>query len=176
MAGLGLLDIRRKSVKVKIDDGDIEVYGLSFETISRLLERFPILMDALSGRLGFADLAKQAPQAVAAVIAAGVDKLGDEEQERAALALEMGVQFDLCQGIGAATFPKGVRPLLDMLNGTFAANTAPASAAQATNSPRPSPDFAAVRSTIAAKKHGNSRPDKPVPSSSSTEKSESASA
>lgn len=172
MAGLSLLDIRRKTVKVKIDDDqEVEVVGLSFETISRLLERFPVLFDALSGKLAFGDLAKKAPEAIAAVIAAGVDKLGDNDHEKAALALGLGIQFELCQGIGTATFPKGVRPLLDTLTGTFGANVAPQVTAPATNSPRPSPDLNAIRSRLAAKNAGRSRHGKQVRSFTSTAKS-----
>ncbi len=173
MAGLSLLDIRRKTEQVRIDDDNcVDVVGLSFETIGQLLERFPILFEALSGQLaqGFPALVKKAPDAVAAVIAAGTGEFNNDQAEKVARTLPIGVQLEIAQAIGRVTFPKGVRPFLEAVNATFGANTAPASAAPDTRSPRPSSNSRSP----AGPTSGSSRPSRPPPSSSSAEKSTSA--
>ncbi len=170
MAGLSILDIRRKTESVSInDDSTVDVVGLSFDSIGQLLERFPILFEALSGRLGsgFADLIKKAPDAVAAVIAAGTGELNNKKAEKVAKDLPIGTQLDLCQAIGRVTFPKGVRPFLEAVNATFGATTAPAFAAPDTRSPKPSSNSKAP----AGPPSGSLAPGKPQPSSSSAEKS-----
>jgi hypothetical protein len=170
MAGLSMLDIRRKTETVNIDDENtVDVVGLSFDTIGQLLERFPILFEALSGRLGagFPDLVKKAPDAVAAVIAAGSGELNNKKAEKVAKDLPIGVQLELCQAIGRVTFPKGVRPFLEAVNATFGASPVPAFVAPDMRSPKPSSNSKAPDGPMS----GASAPVRPAPSSSSAEKS-----
>lgn len=170
MAGLSILDIRRKTETVNVDDENtVEVNGLSFDTIGQLLERFPILFEALSGRLGsgFPDLIKKAPDAVAAVIAAGTGELNNKKAEKIAKDLPIGVQLELCQAIGRVTFPKGVRPFLEAVNATFGATTVPASVAPDMRSPKPSSNSKDTSTPLS----GGLPLDRPAPSSSSAAKS-----
>jgi hypothetical protein len=145
------------------------VVGLSFDTIGQLLERFPILFEALSGRLGagFPDLVKKAPDAVAAVIAAGSGELNNKKAEKVAKDLPIGVQLELCQAIGRVTFPKGVRPFLEAVNATFGASPGPAFVAPDMRSPKPSSNS----KDTSTPSSGPLPHAKPPPSSSSNEKS-----
>ena len=71
----GLLDIAISSRTVSIGESEVPVYGVSAKGIAVLFERFPIFREMFSGRtpdLSPEAVTKLAPEAVAAIIAAGV--------------------------------------------------------------------------------------------------------
>lgn len=135
---VGLLDIAPSTRKVHNTD----VPGLSIEGLVSVVARFPQVADLLAGMNAKAALDPKvllglAPQAVRAVIAAGVGFPGDEKQEAAAGRLPIEMQADFLEAIIEATLPSGLGPFLarlqalgdaaDRFNGTQAPAPAVAS-------------------------------------------------
>jgi hypothetical protein len=163
---VGLLDIRVKKGKAKIDDEqEVDVVGLSFDDISDLLERYPALEEILSGKIrGFTEMIKKLPEAAAALVAASTGNMGDPEAERAARRLPMGVQWDIVQAMGRVTFPHTpLAEVVAILNGS----TVRASDTSAMNTPKPSLNSTATNIPPS----GDSRRGRRPPSSLFEEKS-----
>lgn len=113
-----LTELAALSTAVKVMGKDITVHGVSAAGIAQLLHRFPALGKAMSGG-GFKqeELVKLAPDAVAALIAAGCGDPGNKEVEKAAAKLALEAQLDLIQAIIKLTFPSGVGPFVKKLEG-----------------------------------------------------------
>jgi len=113
-----LLDIANNPRTVPVQGHDIEVIGISAEGLTSLMLRFPEIGKMLSGgasNIDTAALAKMAPEAVAAVIAAGTGHPGEEKHERAAARLGIDDQLALLDEILRLTFPRGIGPFVERL-------------------------------------------------------------
>jgi hypothetical protein len=131
-----LTDIARVSERVKvpvlegangsarIGEGEIEVYGISVQTIAQLIADFPQIRrlfdpqqpgGALPDDL-FARLIRTAPQAVHQILAAGCGQPGDATAEAEAATLPLEVQMELFEAIARLTMPQGFGPFVEKLS------------------------------------------------------------
>lgn len=117
--GLGLMDIEPQSEDVKVsEDKSLKVFGISFEDIIKLLERFPDAQNWISGtKIDPKQLLKVAPGAIAAVIAAACGLIGDEKAEKRAAALSVETQLDALEAIARLTFRSGFGPFVQRIAG-----------------------------------------------------------
>jgi hypothetical protein len=124
--GLSLLDIAPASENVLIStDTSLAVYGISVRDIIALLQRFPEAQQWISGgKLDTAHFIQTAPNAIAAVIAAGCKKFGNEEAEARAAELTIETQLDILEAVSRLTFRSGFGPFVQRITG--AANLAAA--------------------------------------------------
>lgn len=114
----GLLDIAQSTKTVLVGDKPIPVYGVSAKGIASLLERFPDFRKLFVGQsIDFSPetIVQIVPNAIAAIIAAGIGFPGDADQEREAERLPAGIQADLLHAILAATMPTGAGPFAEKL-------------------------------------------------------------
>lgn len=87
----------------------VQVVGISGRKIGELIEQFPPLRKLLVERTVDAQtLIKMAPDAVAAIIAAGIGKAGDKTEIAAADALPVGLQIEFLASIFKVSFPNGL--------------------------------------------------------------------
>jgi hypothetical protein len=113
---VGLVDIAPAVEKIDCGGVSVEVYGVSVRGVASLLARFPDLRKLMSGLEVEPDsLVSMAPDAVAAIIAAGVGKPGDPETEAIADRMPVDVQADLLSAILRLTMPRGLGPFADKL-------------------------------------------------------------
>lgn len=136
----GLLSIAPQIETVEILGSKIPVPGVSLRGVAALLARFPELRALLTGnadRIKPEDLAAKAPEAVAAIIAAGLGYPDDEAQEDAAERLPIEAQADLLAAILKVTLPNGLASFAEKLTklGSTLNKDAPATA-PATSSPK----------------------------------------
>ena len=110
--GLSLYDISDFGENVDIGDGrKLRVKGISAQGCLVLLLRFPDLKKWLSGQnLSIAETLLQAPETIAAVIAAGTGAPGDTDAEDIAAALPVEVQTDVMEAVYRQTFRNGFGP------------------------------------------------------------------
>lgn len=109
--GLGLIDIGPNSEMVPIrknEDGSlvsVEVLGVSAKGIVEVFKRYPEMMEWFKGgKVDLTTLISQAPDAMAAVIAAGCGDAGNEQAEEIASNLPMEAQLAILEAIGRQTF------------------------------------------------------------------------
>lgn len=115
---VSLSDLVEIKHTVTVRGAQVEIVGVTAETLGQLINSFPEIRMALSGHAGELtpqDLVKMGPRIVASVIAAGVGKPGDAEQEAAAAKLALGEQLALVEAIFDVTFPAGVGPFVEKL-------------------------------------------------------------
>lgn len=120
-----LLDIGDLRSTVKVRGKELEVAGISAETIFHLLDDIPELRKLLTGAGGEIkpqDLLTKVPGAVSSIIAAGTtpDYYDRPEGDRkmlvqAAKGLSLGEQTDVLKAIWDITFPTGIQTFLDAL-------------------------------------------------------------
>jgi hypothetical protein len=136
---VGLLEISPSFKTVEIQNKSIEVSGVSARGIAYLMGRFPevkALFAQKSVDVSPERLVELVPDAIAAVIACGVGKVGDAETEKVAEGLPAGDQLELLAAILEVTMPRGAGPFVERLTGLAAAvnggvsGTAPASISQ----------------------------------------------
>jgi hypothetical protein len=98
---VGLIDIAPAVETIDCGGGScVEVYGVSARGVAFLLGKFPELRKMMSGvQLEADELMAMAPDAVAAIIAAGVGKPGDKETEAIADRLPLEIQIDLLAAV-----------------------------------------------------------------------------
>jgi hypothetical protein len=127
---VGLADIAPATAKVDCGgERPVEVRGVSIRGASNLMERFPELQKFFRGMAVSPDeLIKIAPDAVAAIIAAGVGKPDDMETEAVADVLPLDAQIDLLEAILRLTMPRGVGPFAEKLMRLMGQRAAEASA------------------------------------------------
>jgi hypothetical protein len=121
--GLSLHDIADFGEKVDIGDGHkLQVKGISAQGVLLLLMRFPDLQKWLSGQsLALADTFLQAPDTIAAVIAAGTGAPGDTDAEDIAGSLPVEVQTEVLEAVYRQTFRNGFGPFVKRVLVLYAA-------------------------------------------------------
>src|SRR6185312_16029552 len=104
-----------------------------------LLTRFPDMQKWLAGKdLQMGDVLFQAPDTIAAVIAAGTGSPGDVDAEDLAMSLPAEVQLDLIDAIMRQTFRSGFRPFVQRVLALYNGAVAGFGADPATKSPQAS--------------------------------------
>ena len=137
----GLLSIAPLTETVTVRGTAISVPGVSLRGVAALLVRFPELRMLVTGnadKINTDDLFAKAPEAVAAVIAAGTGNPGDADHEAVADSLPIEAQADLITAILRVTLPNGLGALVEKLSamGALISQDGPATA-PVTNSPKP---------------------------------------
>lgn len=115
-----LLDLVNVGRKVKVGDNEVDVYGVSAEGFVALLVRFPAIMKMMSGSSETMDaqaMMALAPSAVAAFIAAACGNPDNKDAELVASRLPIQSQLDLVETALKLTFPSGVGPFVEKLQG-----------------------------------------------------------
>ena len=124
--GLSLRDISDFGEDVVIGEKDgkpqkLKVRGISAQGVLLLLMRFPELQKWLSGQsLKLADTFIQAPDTIAAVIAAGTGAPGDTDSEDIAALLPVEVQTDVLEAVYRQTFRNGFGPFVKRVLALYA--------------------------------------------------------
>lgn len=114
---VGLVDIAPVTANVVIRGNSLIVVGVSAKGVAHLLARFPQLRALMTGRdVALDEIIRLGGDVVAAVIAAGIGRPGDEDQERAVDNLTLEEQADLLLAIVKLTIPNGVGPLVERLS------------------------------------------------------------
>lgn len=116
--GLSLLDIGPLSKQVDVGGKVLEVYGISVKGIAILFQRFPEArgwFTGVGGNVKVQELVKEAPDAIAAVIAAGCGFPGNKEAEEVAAKLPIEAQLDVLQAIAGLTFKNGFGPFAERI-------------------------------------------------------------
>jgi hypothetical protein len=133
--GLSLLDIAGATEDVPVGDSFITVSGISAQDGLAIMRRFPQLTSLLGG-FKAADLLTVAPGALSVIIAASVNKMGDEEYEAAAAKIGVEIQWDILEAIGRLTFKNGFGPFGERIMALAAKvpNSGNSGRASATNS------------------------------------------
>ncbi len=117
-----LLDIAPAGRTVPVRGTDVAVTGVSAAALVGLLRRFPTLLTAFAGGSLTADaIADAAPDAIAAILAAGTGSSGDQAAETAAAGLAVGDQLSLLSAVVEETLPDGVEGFTQRLEGLVAA-------------------------------------------------------
>lgn len=114
----GLLDIAVSEAFVTVGTTKVDVPGISAAGIAALMGRFPEIRMLMSGKelnLKPDAIMTLAPQAIAAIIAAGVGSAGDEAYEARAATLGVGLQLEFIETIINVTMPGGVAPFVARL-------------------------------------------------------------
>lgn len=139
-----LRDVIPTGERVLVGGIEVEVFGLTGRAIAHLFARFPDVAKALTGQdISVSDIVAMGPNVVAAIIACGMRKIGDEDEESAVLDLTVGDQLDLLGPIVKQTMTKGVAPFLKVLS-DMGLKAVPVSAPEGhgtapdSNSPKPS--------------------------------------
>ncbi len=114
---VSLVDIAPVTTHVVIRGNTLTVVGVSAKGVAHLLARFPQLRALMTGRdVALDEIIRLGGDVVAAIIAAGIGRPGDEEQEQAVDNLTLEEQADLLLAIVRLTIPNGVGPLVDKLS------------------------------------------------------------
>jgi hypothetical protein len=112
----GLKDVAKSFRSVTVRGTEIEVPGIGSEAIAYLFHRFPVVREMMGGRdvsLTAEAISKLAPEAVAAIIAAGTGNINDPEAEAIAAKLPLEAQLDLLEAIIGETMPSGPGPFME---------------------------------------------------------------
>lgn len=129
---VSLVDLAEMKANVKIRGQDVEVSGVTADTLVRLMTEAPEIRRVLAGKALGEELAQnllmQGPHIVAVIIAAGCGHGNDEKQIAGAKKLTVGEQAMLLNKIIEVTFPQGLGVFLDGL-ADLLQNSAPQSAA-----------------------------------------------
>lgn len=136
--GLSLLDIAPNlTEKISIGAAHLEVRGISAKNIVMLFQRFPQLQSWFRGAgVDLKGLIDEAPDALAAIIAAGAGMPGIDEAEETASNLPVEIQLDILEAIGRLTFRNGFGPFAVRIVGLLdAAQSENYGRVQATKSP-----------------------------------------
>lgn len=115
--GLSLTDIGPLFENVTIAEGKaLKVFGVSVKGVFLVFQRFPEIAQWFNGgKVDLPSLMTQAPEAVAAVIAAGCGQAGVEEAESVAGQLPVEAQLDVLEAIGRLTFKNGFGPFVQRI-------------------------------------------------------------
>lgn len=113
--GLSLSDIGPLTENVPVGNGEfLAVRGVSASGVLALFLRFPELQSWMTGtKVSGPTLIGLAPDAIAAIIAAGTGTPGDDGDEKRAAELPVDLQLDIIEVIGRLTFRKGFGPFVE---------------------------------------------------------------
>jgi hypothetical protein len=113
--GLSLLDIGPVTENIEVGpDKFLAVTGISARGVLTLFLRFPSVQGWFAGEsVNGAVLVGLAPEALAAIIAAGTGNPGDDKAEEIASNLPVELQLDIVEVIGRLTFKKGFGPFVE---------------------------------------------------------------
>lgn len=130
-----------------VEGVEIMCGGISANGVADLIARFPALRQlVMPGAVQDGDmlsdgpsLLRAAPDAVAAILAAGTGHYGELDHEIAAAALPIQAQMDLLAKIMELTLPDGIVPFVAKLTSMFAgaADLPPSNAGLSTYEPLP---------------------------------------
>jgi len=135
---VSLIDIAPRSQKISINGSALEVSGIGARGIASLLLRFPALQQLMIGRIDAELLWRTAPEAISAIIAAGLGKLEDAETETQADQLPIGVQMELLFPIIQLTMPQGVGPFVERWGAMIGGPAQSVASIQGNSSQKPS--------------------------------------
>jgi hypothetical protein len=118
-----LVDAGRVIRTVSIGGKDVTVEGVSLDGVVLLLDRFPEFKELITPKRGeinptefsLEGLIRLSPRIMGAVIAAGLGRPGNGEEEEVAKSLPIGLQIKLIKEIMDVTFPGGLGPFVDDL-------------------------------------------------------------
>ncbi len=111
--GLSLLDVGPLHEEVDYGDKKLKVYGVSAKGVFFVFQRFPQVLGWFKGgKFDIQGLIAEAPDAIAAIIAAGCGNPGDEKAEEIASMMPMETQLDILEAIGRLTFKNGFGPFV----------------------------------------------------------------
>lgn len=111
--GLSLLDLQPQTERVPIGDSFLAVYGVSVKGVFTLFTRFPECQQWFKGgKIDVKKLVAEAPDAVAAIIAAGCGEPGNPAAEENAEKMTVEVQLDVVEAIARLTFKNGFGPFV----------------------------------------------------------------
>jgi hypothetical protein len=143
--GLSLADLAAMTLDVPVGQSHVTVSGISARDALAIFKRFPKLASLMEG-FNLTTFLEVAPDAAAAVIAAGFGKLGSEEDEAAAAKIGVETQFDILEAIGGLTFKNGFAPFVGKItrlaNAAGSANSTkvPAMTSPTASKPSSQPD------------------------------------
>lgn len=112
--GLTLADLAAMSEKVPVGTSFIEVKGISAHNALAIFRRFPKLLKMING-FDLGAFLEVAPEAAAAIIAAGTGHFDDAEAEEAAAGIAIETQYDILEAIGRLTFKSGFGPFVERI-------------------------------------------------------------
>jgi len=113
--GLNLADLAPMYEDVPIGDNYLRVHGISAKTGLEIFKRFPKVLGMVGEGFNLGNFLAVAPDAVAAIIAAATDNLGDEKAEAVAAGLGVETQFDILEAVGRLTFTRGFAPFAERI-------------------------------------------------------------
>ena len=117
--GLSLLDIGPVSEKVQVGSKLLNVYGISAKGIFAVFQRFPEVRTWFTVKQGqkidLQKLIAEAPDAIAAIIAAGCGEPGNAAAEETAGTIPVDTQLDILEAIGRLTFKNGFGPFVQRI-------------------------------------------------------------
>jgi hypothetical protein len=126
---VSLLDLAPSTRTVRVggefeeNGADVSVFGVSAKGIASLLSQFPQLQDLFKGgelKFDAASIATVAPDAIAAIIAAGCDSPGDPAAVAVAERMPVGDQMKILAAVIELTMPDGIGPFMEALDATIA--------------------------------------------------------
>lgn len=161
--GLSLRDISDFGEDVPIGDGrKLRVKGISAQGCLILLTRFPDLQKWLAGKsLPINDVFVQAPDTIAAVIAAGtIGTAGDADDEEIAASLPVEVQMDLVEAVYRQTFRSGFGPFAKRVLALYAAAVGSENFGKAPDTKSPQELKPSLPTDTASNESGSTPPDK----------------
>lgn len=113
-----LTEITNVKRSISIQGVDVDVYGVSGLALAQLMARFPEVGKMMSGvEVNRDEMMKMAPDALAAFMAAGTGEPNNPAAETAAGMLSIGDQVELIDEILKRTFPRGIGPFVEKLQG-----------------------------------------------------------
>jgi hypothetical protein len=115
---VSLVDIAPSTRTVPIQGEEIEVTGVTAKGVASLLDRFPELKLLISGKeVNFTvdRIQELAPDAIAAIIAAGCGYPGNKKAEAVSEKLAVGDQAELLGAIIELTMPQGIGPFVERI-------------------------------------------------------------
>jgi hypothetical protein len=120
---VGLIDLAVASEEVS----GVKVFGMTARGVAHVLSKFPELRKVMSGvKVDPEDLMRSAPDAVSAIIAAGVGRPGDADTENLADNLPFDVQAEFLAAIFRLTMPNGAGPFVEKLKAMMGGLESPA--------------------------------------------------
>ena len=107
----------KSTTSVTVNGQTVELTPLSLMVIARLLRRFPVALKALMGEGGdiLDTVVSCGPEALSAVIAAGLGEAGNLEAEAKIQTMPDELQLELLAEIMQATMPEGLESFLARL-------------------------------------------------------------